>query len=130
MTKDYRSEIIRTILEIRELKRDRSELLSLEKKYGINRDITLSIWDSYKRKVEEEQKKFQITKEDMLLLSAITQYCFVENFMDVFRYIEKKIRREVSFSEYPGRVFQAKLRGVLYKDFEKLKEKIRRIINE
>lgn len=132
LSKDYKTEIIRVILEIRELKKDRSELLKLEDKFGINREQTLCIWDEYKRRMLEKQKFQQeqetLTKDDILMLSAITGYCFVENFMEVFRYVEKRMNREVSFTEYPGRVFQAKLKGVLYKDLENLKQKIRRII--
>ena len=56
LSKDYKTEIIRVILEIRELKKDRSELLKLEDKFGINREQTLCIWDEYKRRMLEKQK--------------------------------------------------------------------------
>ena len=81
LSKDYKTEIIRVILEIRELKKDRSELLKLEDKFGINREQTLCIWDEYKRRMLEKQKFQQeqetLTKDDILMLSAITGYCFV-----------------------------------------------------
>ena len=122
-------DVIKTMKAVSNFERDSSVLMTLKYKHNLDHDDLMSIWKQYNQEQEQLHKNTKVTKEDILMLSALTGYLFVEDFQEVVTYIEKKLKRHVELSELPGRKFQAELKKVLNKDLQQFKEKTRRLYN-
>lgn len=122
-------DVIKTMKAISNFERDSSVLMTLKYKYNLDHADLMSIWKQYKQEQKQLYKNAKVTKDDILMLSALTGYLFVEDFQEVVSYIEKKLKRHVELSELPGRKFQAELKKVLNKDLQQFKEKTRRLYN-
>ena len=68
-----------------------------------------------------------ITKKDLLVLTLMTNYLFCDNYRDVLDYASALLEERIDISMLQNRKVQAKLRGLIWDDFLKLKVKLRKL---
>lgn len=68
-----------------------------------------------------------ITKQDLLVLTLMTNYLFCDNYRDVLEYASALLEERVEPSMLQNRKVQSKLKGLVWDDFLKLKQKLRRL---
>ena len=68
-----------------------------------------------------------ITKQDLLVLTLMTNYLFCEDYRDVLEYASALLEERVEFSMLQDRRVQSKLKGLVWDDFLELKQKLRRL---
>ena len=73
-------DVIKTMKAISNFERDSSVLMTLKYKHNLDHADLMSIWKQYKQNQEKLQKSSTVTKDDVLMLSALTGYVVVEDF--------------------------------------------------